>query len=130
MELFRLTPRILDQLHQQLEENLNLSIFNPQELQMKDFDFSGNPCQYIKLVTLDFGNLFQHIDNLELEEAENREVETDNIKLRFQHPSFSSLPMNQFRAQIKIIKEVYGIGALSEPLNVYYVVFAESPCLD
>lgn len=31
---------------------------------------------------------------------------------------------------MKIVKEVYGVGSLSEPISFYYVMFSEIPAQD
>jgi hypothetical protein len=119
-----------------------MSTFSP-ELSFSDLDFDTGSSIFFKTILLDFTKYYSLLKNLENNDEEEPPAKKSappisinmappNLKPRYtpglqsRFVRQSSLNANQMFYQMKIVKEVYGVGSIQEPLPIYYVIFTEA----
>lgn len=110
--LMKITPKILETLHNSLAENLKISFFNS-NLNLQKLDFSKHSCVFFKKIDLEFDELKKLSNNLEILDENEEQIINPFSTLR-----------NVFPCTMKIIKETYG-ESTSTTLNLYYIIFTD-----
>ncbi|CDW75859.1 pas domain s-box family protein [Stylonychia lemnae] len=107
-QLMKLRPDMLDKFQSSFSDSFTLSHLNSQ-LQISTLDFNESNCYFYRYIGLNFGVIWKMSKMAEFIEDSDY-----NIKL----------PRNQFKAQMKIIRETYG-DPKSAQVSIYYVIFSE-----
>lgn len=74
---------------------------------------------------MDFAKVHQLQSNIEKLEIDETKV-NESSQLFTNEGGASNKNMKTMLAKVKITREVYGMSCMAEPLNVYYVTFAET----